>query len=44
VASTVGDKGEQTFYAFGIDVSDHQRAQRDVAMLLSRATGQPHTA
>lgn len=44
VASPVGDKGQQTFYAFGIDISDHQRAQRDVAMLLSRATGQPHTA
>ena len=43
VASPVGVQGEQTFYAFGIDISDHQRARRDVELLLGRAADRPHT-
>lgn len=43
VASPRGPLGEQTFYAFGIDVSDHQRARRDVELLLGRTAERPHT-
>lgn len=42
VASPPGPKGEQTFYAFGIDISEHQSARRDLALLLERAASQPH--
>ncbi|MFM8767964.1 MAG: PAS domain-containing protein, partial [Rubrivivax sp.] len=44
VASPVGVKGEQTFYAFGIDVSDYRRARRDVELLLQLATDVPDAA
>ena len=44
VASPVGPQGEQTFYAFGIDLRDYQRAKRDVELLLSRATDQQQTS
>lgn len=44
VASPVGVKGEQTFYAFGIDVSDYRRARRDVELLLQRAADVPDAA
>ena len=37
VASPRGSDGRQTFYAFGLDVSDHLRARRDVELLLSRS-------
>ena len=37
VASPPGADGEQSFYAFGIDVSDYQRARRDVELLLQRS-------
>ena len=43
VASPRGPSGEQTFYAFGIDVSDHQRARRDVELLLEKAADRPHS-
>lgn len=44
VASPVGAQGEQTFYAFGMDLTDYQRARRDVELLLGRAQDEPRTA
>jgi PAS domain S-box-containing protein len=43
VASPVGAHGKQTFYAFGVDVSDYQRAKRDVELVLRRAAAWPDT-
>lgn len=37
VASPAGADGRQTFYAFGLDISDHLRARRDVDLLLGRS-------
>jgi hypothetical protein len=33
----VSADGQQTFYAFGVDISDHLRAKRDVELLLGRS-------
>ena len=37
LASPVSADGQQTFYAFGVDISDHLRAKRDVELLLGRS-------
>jgi PAS domain-containing protein len=37
MASPVSADGQQTFYAFGVDISDHLRAKRDVELLLGRS-------
>ena len=44
VAGPVGPFGAQTFYAYGIDIGDHQRARRDIELLLSRTKAIPRTA
>jgi hypothetical protein len=33
----VSADGQQTFYAFGVDIGDHLRAKRDVDRLLGRS-------
>lgn len=43
VAGPVSLRGEQTFYTFGIDVSDYRRASRDVDILLKREWDRPQT-
>lgn len=37
LASPVSADGQQTFYAFGVDIGDHLRAKRDVDRLLGRS-------
>lgn len=44
VATPPSPRAEQTFYAFGVDVSDYQRARRDVDLLLGRAVDRSQTA
>lgn len=41
VATPLSPRAEQTFYAFGMDVSDYQRARRDVDLLLGRTVDRP---